>query len=208
MAKESKAAKPKVNGKPLPRGLEQVIPSRFTDEGIERRNRETKAEPGRVAVQDRHERAVEAYDAAQAGSIQPWEGQNPLTEAAARVQQPGMKVRFLSPRVIEKRGMRGFVIAHDSEGREVKVGRMIAAHMPEELAQKKREHYQREGNDALADAQENYQALQEKAIRDGRGVGLAPLRAGEIVRDSRDRTRVATTGLRSQRGNSAVVEEG
>jgi len=202
------ARKKTVAGKALPAGQEHLIPGRITDQGIERRNRELKAEHGTAKVTDRLDNQIDAYQAAADGKLEVWNAQNPLTEAVARVAKPGFRNRMLSPTVIEKRGMRGWEIAHDKQGREVKVGRLIAAEMPEAAGRERDAHYQNEGNEALRDAQETYQVQQERAIADGKSVGLAPLRPGEIVRDVRNRAHAASVGLHSHRGNSAIAELG
>jgi len=193
-----------VQGKPVPTHLEHAIPHRLTDEGIDEENAKPHKKGHRVSVRDGFARQIEAREAAAKDLIEPWSAPDPIAEAVARDgdPRPDMTHKLLSDTVVKRRGMRGFEPCRDEQGELIKVGGMTLARMPKALAKRRNEHYREEGNAQLRESEALLQEQQEKLIADGKAVGLAPLRPHDVLRDSRDRTRTASVGLRMHRGNS------
>jgi hypothetical protein len=183
-----------VNGEPIPLHLEHLIPYEKTDQGMAELRERDKDKPKAFVevLRDEHHKKLDAYEA------QPWDGGDPLTTVVDKIREPGFDYKALSPRLIEKRGMRGFQIVPGA-----KFGNMPIGRMPTEVKERRNEHYRREAADALADASETYASNQEKLIRDGNVSGLAPLRAGEIVQDRAHPGRAASIGHTSSHGPGA-----
>jgi hypothetical protein len=168
------------------------LPDRYTDEGIERRNAELE-EQGRLAdgptvkiVRDEFDMALAARNDAADGKLEPWSAPDPLKEANARVPNPKMKRRLLSPRTVARRGMRGWEPVKDSRGDLVKVGDMFLGEMPIEKARQRNAHYQEIGNAQVRDAQASHQTAVERVQKDAAklGLGVVPLRDNEVVSDA------------------------
>jgi hypothetical protein len=198
-----------VRGKPIPTHLEHAIPHRLTDEGIRERNATGKKSSVRVSVRDRFERQIEAREAAAKDLIEPWSAPDPLQEAVDRVadKRPDMTYRALSDNVVKRRGMRGFEVCKDKDGREIKVASMTLARMPKKLAKRRNDHYRELGNAALREAEATLEEQHEKVIRDGKAVGLSTLHRTDVLRDVTNREHVVPVGLRASRGNRREVEE-
>jgi hypothetical protein len=198
-----------VGGKPIADDVAHLIPFENTDQGIEQLNA-TEARGGpKVTVRDRFDRQIEARADAGEGKIHPWTAPDPAKEAVDRVRKPGFRNRLLSRNMIDKRGKRGWEIAKDPKtGEPATMGdRMLIGEMPEDVAQQRNEFYRGQANDAVREAEEHFQAEQDRILSDGAAVGIRPLKPGEDLRDTRDGERVATVGLRSQRGNAAHFTE-
>jgi hypothetical protein len=181
-----------VNGKPIPPEFAHVIPFAHTDQGIAESQADGRPRAVTSVVRDEFSKKIDAYGA------QPWDSGDPLTGVVDAVREPGFSYKALSPRVIEKRGMRGFEIVPGARFGNMPIGRM-----PIKVARERNEHYRREGQDALDQAVEQYAVDQEKLIRDGKVTGLAPLRPGDVLQDARNPERAASIGHTSSRGTGA-----
>ncbi|MBM3744174.1 MAG: hypothetical protein FJW34_00080 [Acidobacteria bacterium] len=207
-ARPAKAG-PTVQGKPIPEHLEHAIPHRYTDQGIDEFNAAAPRSQVRVRVKDGFDRAIEAREAAANDLIEPWSTPDPLQEAIDKVadQRPDMQYRALSDNVVKRRGMRGWDPAKDKRGETIKMAGMTLARMPKKLAEKRNAYYREVGNAALRQAESTLQEQQEKAIRDAKVEGVSPLKRRDVLRDTRNRERVASVGLSLHRGNSREIED-
>jgi hypothetical protein len=112
--------------------------------------------------------------------------QNPMREAVARYGRPGMAVKFLSDHCNDVLGMRGYEVCKKPNGDIVKVGTLIMAEIPEEMAERRRRHWAKESTDQLTEMEENYFEMAQRTIRDSKVAGVSPLQPGDMVRsDSR-----------------------
>ena len=192
-----------VNGKPIPTHFAHAIPFAYTDQGLA--EKAAKADPTSHHVRvtaDAFDKAIEA----RADAVEPWEMPDPMKELTDAYVEQGMRPKFLSPRVCETRGMRGFEVVKKPNGDPVKLANMVLGVMPEEKARQRNEHYRRQGEDQLREATEKTTEEQERLISAANAAGVSLLPAGEMIRDHESR-RVATTGLRSVRGNEAELLE-
>jgi hypothetical protein len=186
-----------VNGKPIPEEFATAIPYAMTDQGLWHKNH------------GKPKRMVEVGDGPWEKKLQqrrdmPWAGHDPFKEAVNEHREPGFSYRLLSTNVCDKRGKRGWEPVKDDKGNLVKVNSMFLGRMPVELAQERNEHYRRQGNEALIEAQERLVADQEKAIRDAGGQGaVSPLRRGDQLTDTREPERGAQIGFEQVRGRAA-----
>lgn len=189
--------KPTVNGQPLPVGFEFAIPFANTDQGIWEKNQLPGARKG-SGISVGKEPLDKAMDQR---SDQPWAQIDPLQAAVDRVAEPGFKYRALSERVCDKRGTRGWENVVDTNGDQVKVGRLFLGRMPEAAAAQRNEHYRAIGSEDMKNLEENLTLDQERAIRDSGSRGVSTLRRGDTLTDSRDPSRVASVGFESTRGD-------
>jgi hypothetical protein len=186
-----------VNGKPIPEAFAHAIPFDHTDQGIAAKQNNGKPRAMVEFTRDAWDKKMDQ----RAGASEPWESEDPLQEAVDKVKQPGMAYRFLSPRVISKRGLRKYELVTDRKGNEIKVANMVLGTMPIELQNKRAKHYQDIGNEDLNSAKENLQVLQEQITRDNPGVGDATLRDGTRLRDHSSGD-VHEVGLTRTRGHA------
>jgi hypothetical protein len=181
-----------VGGKPIPTEIAHLVPYANTDQGIAERMAKAGDKVARVEmVRDEHHKKLDAYAA------QPWDaaGGNPMKEVVDKVREPGFSYKMLSPRVVDRRGLRGFEAVP-----EARYGNMFVGRMPIEERERRNEHYRREGLDRAEEAAEVYQENQERLVRDGGVRGLGPLPAGEVLTDARDPERAASIGHSRSRG--------
>ncbi len=192
-----------VGGKPIPVEFAHVIPYGNTDQGIAERNLKADPDAGHVKLgADEFDKMIEQ----RAAATEPWESPEVMRDLTEAHVKPGMRAKFLSPRVCETRGMRGYEVVKHDNGDPVKMANMILGVMPEEKAQQRNEHYRQLGEEQLRENVEKTTEEQERLISEAGAVDLAPLASGETIRD-RDSQRVATAGLRSVRGNAAELLE-
>lgn len=111
---------------------------------------------------------------------------NPMREAVARYGRPGMAVKFLSDRCCDVLGMRGYQIVRKPNGDPVKIGTLMMGEIPQDMADRRRLHWARESEDAMAQQAEAFSEAAEKAIRDAKTSGVSALQAGELIRRSSD----------------------
>ena len=187
-----------VNGKPIPEEFAHAISYAVTDQGIAEAKANRTHEPSGVEVTgDAWDKGLERRAA------EPWDSFDVLADAVATVREPGFAYRAISPRVADKRGMRGWEKVLDKDGKERKVGNLFIARMPVEMQQRRNRHYAQLGNEQLADAAQQYSLDQEKLVKDAGVSGLAPLRAGDHVQDRTNPELSATIGIETQRGTRA-----
>ena len=140
-----------------------------------------------------------------------WTVQDPLTEVLEPHKKPGFAYRYLNDPVIEKLGMRNWEFIKDSEGKEVRVGGMRAAHMPLALKEARDRFYEELNNSRAREAQEKTNEQQERILRqaavEGEDVrGASALRPGEVLR-RQDGNGEAFIGLQTTRGLPQVAPQ-
>lgn len=194
-----------VNGKPVPPEWEHAIVYAMTDEGqaeARGRDRARGMTPSGVKV------TADTFDKQlqRKANAEVWDSFDPLKEAVDQVREPGFSYRALSPRVVDKRGMRGWEKVLDKDGRDVKVANLFVARMPEERKEQRNAHYREIGEEALRDAAEQYEEGQAKLVKDAKVGGLAPLRVGDRVRDSEDPDFGFQVGVSTHRGMPAGAD--
>src|SRR3954470_17985326 len=96
--------RPTLNGKPIPAEFEHAIPTANTDQGRWDANH---AKPKRTGPK------VEVVSGEWENSLrqrrdQPWMGSDPFKEAVDAHREKGFTYRMLSPKVVSKRGLRGW----------------------------------------------------------------------------------------------------
>lgn len=195
-----------VNGSPIPLHLEHLIPYEKTDQGraeLEARNA-GKPKARVQVIADEWDKMIAKRENATAV----WDSPDPMKDAVDSVREPGMSYKFLSPRHIQKKGLRKFEIVTQN-GEPVRVGDMVLGKMPEAVKERRNAHYQAIGNDDLAAVEAQYRADLERAVRDG---GLSRdqaqdslLRSGDELHDHRNPERGAKVGFRISRGEEEAA---
>ena len=104
---------------------------------------------------------------------------NPMREAVAQYGQPGMAVKFLSERCMTVLGMRGYEIVKKLNGDPVKIGTLFMGHLPEAMAERRRQHWAAESIALLTEQEQAYYEVAAREIRDGRGSGISTLEPGD-----------------------------
>lgn len=189
-----------VNGEPIPAEFAHAIPYGNTDQGIAEFNDQefVRDDAGQVKIiADEFDQTIRA----RTDAVEPYEMPDPMKEIVEAHVKPGFRGRFLAPRVIEKRGLRGYEIVKNDKGDPIRLANMVLGVMPEEKARRRNKYYQQQGEDRLRKATEQFQEGQERLSSATEGV--RPLVAGETVQDHQTH-QVAQIGLRSSRGNSNV----
>jgi len=192
----------------------------FTDEGYAERNA-GKVEAAARVVSDDFDKALEHRGDKLDAGMEPWAAPDPLRELAEAHVPAGMKAKFLSKRVIDKVGKRGYEIVK-ADGEPVSCGNMILGMMPDHKARQRNAHYANESRQAIREAQERQTEEQARAARDsGEAVYAGPLRPNESVTgravgvsqeraasgDIPDYNPTATMGLQIRRGNDRRTTE-
>jgi hypothetical protein len=195
-----------VNGHPVPVEFAHLIAREQTDQGIQEKaaqkavNGKPKATRGVSVGRGGFDKQLDRKADAEV-----WDGFDPLTEAVDTVREPGMSYRFISNRVLNRRGRRGWEPANDAEGKPVVVAGMTLGKMPTERAERRNRHYQDLANDQLQNAGQQYELDQAKLIRDAKVKGMAPLRVGERVNDNHQHPGMVTeAGVHVSRGEAAA----
>lgn len=189
-----------VNGKPIPTEFAHAIPYGNTDQGIAEFNEQefVRDDAGQVKIiADEFDQTIRA----RTDAIEPYEMPDPMKEIVEAHVKPGFRGRFLAPRVIEKRGLRGFEVVKGANGDPVRLANMVLGVMPEEKARQRNKYYQNLGQEQLRDAEEQMLEGQERLSSAVERV--RPLAAGETLQDHKTH-QVARIGLRTTRGNSNV----
>lgn len=197
-----------VNGAPAP----DNVPFALTDQGIERRNRE-RAALGYSESSINITGFVDQADKGVMRAVRTWGDYDPLAEAKSRVERPDRRYRYLSPRVMEKKGLRGWELERGERGEGVRVGELLLASMPEDAARERDRHYMAQASEKESEARGEYDEKQERAVaqatKSGFDVsGYGPLREGETLRGNvgENAGRDIPLGLRSVRGDPRELE--
>jgi hypothetical protein len=150
-----------VNGEPIeewaehmPEEIVRRMSYPLTDEGQDEQariasDRSMRGNLGRPMT-DAEDRKLKQYQADRRGGMEPWEASHPLNDVAARHVGPGMRPKFLSDKRVTKEGghTRGFeVVKHN--GDPVRVGGLVLAQMPEEMAQRRNTHFAAKSKDLV-----------------------------------------------------------
>lgn len=129
-----------------------------TDEGIAEAN-VGKERPRVQIVADEFSKGLEhRRDAVKDFGMNLGEAPNSMREEMDKHIAPGMKGRWLSPRVVDRRGLRGWEPVLDQEGHQVKVGNMFLGQMSAEAAKARNRKVREYGNKLLGQVKENYLA--------------------------------------------------
>ncbi len=192
-----------VGGKPIDPAFEHAIPHRYTDEGVEEYNNRPNVDkngPRVEFVADEFDKKIQQ----RMDAMEPWQAPDPMQELAEAHVEPGFRARFLSDRVVQRSGTRGWEVVKNEKGDPVRLATMVLAKMPEQRAKQRNVYYQEQAREQARDAIEHYQEEQERLIRDEKAAGVAVLKSNETVRDYQTH-RVGQIGLRSVRGNSQEI---
>lgn len=142
----------------LPIEMQGRILYQQTDEGIAERN-EGKVESAARVTKDPFTKQMEhRKDSVRDLGMDLADAPNPMKEAMERYIEPGMRGRFLSPKVIDRRGMRGWEPVLDEKGQQIKVRDTILAQMPEQRAIARNKAVREHGNKLLGAVREQYLA--------------------------------------------------
>jgi len=137
-----------------------------TDEGIAERDegRVPAGSAARVTAGPLDKAIQERRDDLATG-MEPWEARDPLKEVADAHTQPGQRPKFLSPPVIQSRGLRGFEVVK-SGGDPVRVGNMVLGVMPEAKAEQRNRRFREKSKSDLVEVEKRYKETQEQQIRE------------------------------------------
>lgn len=192
----------------------------FTDEGYAERNA-GKVDAAARVTSDGFDKALEHRGDKLEAGMEPWAAPDPLRELADAHVPAGMKPKFLSKRVMDKVGKRGYEIV-TVDGEPVSCGNMILGMMPESKARQRNAHYAQESRDAIKESQEQKREEQARMARDsgeamyagplnpresvtGRAIGVSEERAK--AGDFPDYNPTAEVGLHVRRGNDRRITE-
>lgn len=142
----------------LPLEVQGRILYQQTDEGIAEAN-QGKVESAARVTRDTFSKAMDKR-AAQVKELDMdvSDAENPMKELADKHIAPGMRGRFLSPRVCDRRGMRGWQPVLDEHGNQVKVRESFLAQMPEDKAIERNKRVREHGNRLLGQVRDQYLA--------------------------------------------------
>ena len=130
-----------------------------TDEGVaERNSRPNVREPSGVELgADPFDKALQQKrdDVRERGQTT-WQARDPLQEVANAHAQPGMRARFLSAKKLQDGAHPDYAIVKHENGDPVKLRGMILAHIPEDVARARNQHYQKRGNELLKQLDSDY----------------------------------------------------
>lgn len=140
----------------LPLDMQGRILYQQTDEGIAENNAGKVDSAARVTKDGFTKTLEHRKDAVRDEGMSLDEAPNPMKELMEEHLKPGMKGRFLSPRVLDRRGRRGWEPVLDASGQQVKVRDMILAQKPAEVAAADAKKVREHGNRLLGQVQEQY----------------------------------------------------
>lgn len=226
-----------VNGKPIPAEFAHAVPFANTDQGRKLMAEggviadqegsrvqvtaaaEDKARVGR-ARGDRSAPKIDprikglqfdqAIAARRSDNLQPWQTPDPMADLTDEHLPDGFKARFLSDKVIKRRGMRGFQpVIDEKTGQPVRMADMIMGAMPADMASQRNEHYRREGEIRQQAAVDEFNEGHDRMMHEARkqGVQLSPLSPGGAISGFSPNGQggyaggAASIGLHQQRGN-------
>lgn len=143
----------------LPLEMQGRLLYQQTDEGIAEYN-EGKVDVAARVTQDSFTKTMaHRKDAVKDQGMDIADAPNPMKEMADQHVPKGMRARFLSPSVVNRRGMRGFEAVRDPKtGDPVKVRDMVLAQMPEEKADRRNKQVREHGNKLLGQVRDQYLA--------------------------------------------------
>jgi hypothetical protein len=165
-----------------------------TDEGIAARN--AGKSDTHVSVTDTFDRQLERMER------EPWEGADVIGEIVQSNVSRGFRARFLSPRVVDRSGRRGWEIVTKG-GDPVRLGNLMLAVMPEEKAEKRNAYFREQAQAEVQRVREEFVEQGRRLSREAGAMGLRALEPGEVVRDGHSGRQV---GLGSVRGNQIKEE--
>ena len=197
-----------VNGKAIPQHVVHLVAYEATDEGIAEKNAKRLDSQGRPhsGVQVLVNEGFDQKIMRRAQADEPWDTADPLLDLKNQYAEPGFVYRGLGPKVIQKRGMRGWEAVVDKKSGEIpRAGNLLLGRMPIERAERRNQKFRDEGNAAAASAAGRFQTDQERAVHDGGSGDVRILRAGETLSDDGDPTRRVSIGVRSSRDKRADV---
>jgi len=113
--------------------------------------------------------------------IDPWSAIDPMEATVAPYKEPGKAYKFLSPRVCDVLGTRGYEMVLDANGNQVKMGNMMLGSIPQRIADARQAKAQKESNERVKDMQDEYTQNVDRLKRDAQGMGLRVLEPGELV---------------------------
>jgi hypothetical protein len=200
-----------INGKPVPVAIQHLLGWEFTDQALA--ERKAKIESGEIktayteAVHGGSEWDKTLDRVADAPVTMPWEAQDPIQACINEIpaaERAGKRFHLLSGRVVTRDGFRGWQPEKDGQGNERKVGNMVLASMPEDLARKRDRYYDDQRKAMLAETVNDFNVKQERMLRaeGARAAGLGVLQPGDSVRDRASERTVSEFGLHSSVGNS------
>lgn len=186
-----------VGGKPIPEHLHGLVAYAATDQGRQEREAARIHEPsGLEFVADANDKLLKKYADGAKDDIEPWANPDPLTEVAARHTDPDETARFLSPRLIDNNGLRGWqpkLIEKNGIKQNVTVNGMILATMPKDRKKKRDAHFANLAETAMVKATDAEREQTERAIsltlgRKHRGVdkGFESFRGDPAAMEDRD----------------------
>lgn len=187
--------------------IEEVVPPDkvhlitydHTDEGIAERNA-GRSEHRVSVVSDNFDRQLQRM-----AEREPWEGGDVVGELVQQHIEKGFRARFLSPRIIDRSGRRGWEIVRVN-GDPVKLGTLILAKMPEEKAERRNEYFREMASSESDRVREEFIEQGERLSREAGTMGIRFPRPGEMLSDARTNRRIVV-GLSSHRGNSDENKE-
>jgi hypothetical protein len=183
------------------RPVEEVVPVDkvhlfsywHTDEGIAERNA-GKAESAARVTEGQFDKTVRQR-------AEVWSAPDVLVETAQPFIEKGFCGRFLSERVIQRSGKRGWeVVTHNGE--PVRLGNLILGRMPKEEADRRNEYFRAQGEIEAKHRAEEFQEQAERLNREAKGaMSISVPGPGTVLNDARNPGRRVTVGVTSHRGN-------
>ncbi len=193
------ASKRTANGKAIASANEHLIPSSLTDEG--REDAVLYGSGVSVTRDGGFDSQLEEFE------TQTWMSHDPMSEtlAKAKAQNPGHSFRFLSDRVCQRNGMRGFKPVTGKNGDPVSVAGLKLGYMPTEYADRRTAHYRDEYRDQMENAVNSYSETQDRMIQQAGAVeSFGTLKPGSVIDDSSNPGSTASIGLTRMRGGHSV----
>jgi hypothetical protein len=130
--------------------------------------------------------------------IQPWdvEGGDVFGEAKRLYERPGYRIRALSKRTIDTRGMRGWSPVRDKNGKVAMVGNMIVGEMPLERVKQRDAYMKKQSHDQMVSANDK--------VREQVGQIAS---ASKLDRVARKKGQELDRGMTSFRGDAAEMSD-
>jgi hypothetical protein len=142
----------------LPLEMQGRILYQQTDEGIAEANAPKQERCARVTQDEFSKALLHRKDAVKDLGMELADAPNPMKEAMDEHIVAGMTGRFLSPKVVDRRGMRGWEKVLDKDGKEIKVRDQFLTQMPAERATARNTAVREHGNRMLGQIKEKYMA--------------------------------------------------
>jgi len=199
--KKRTAAKPASQGEPTSKAgfRKSDLPEHYSnDEKINQRQADFEKNGAVTVTRDAWEGTIEHL-------LDDDNAPDPNKEAIDAIRQPGKAYRILSPRVMNRRGRRGWELERDKDGKAIEVpgsGQLIGSR-PIDDAIKRNKKFQQASIDAVAHAHEQYDEVADELEHASKGT-VSILRRGEVVTDNDPRKHgsggAAVIGAESSRG--------